>query len=270
MPRPYREHRPHPALQPFVACYWSYHGRHAALGAPREEAVVPDACIDILFDRRAASAAVVGAMTRPLPVLREEGTDLFGVRFRPGAARAFLGLPAAEATDLTLELGSVLGSEGEAVRRRVSGLDVPAEVAPAVDAFLLRRLAPRRGAGRDERVRAAVGLLTRSNGALRVDDLARRVSLGRRQLERDFLAWVGLGPKATGRVLRFQAALDRMLSRRGASLSSIAFATGYHDQAHFTREFRTLSGESPGAYRARREAERADDAFVQDRASAPA
>ena len=269
MTRPYREHRPHPALEPFVACYWSYQGRHAGLGASRAEAVVPDACMDLLFDRRTGSAAVVGAMTRPLPVLREEGTDLFGVRFRPGAARVFVGLPAAQATDLALELGSVLGREGEAVRRRVSELDAGADVAPAVDAFLLERLG-RRGTGRDERVRAAVGMLTRSNGAVRVDDLARRVGLGRRQLERDFLAWVGLGPKATGRILRFQAALDRMLSRPAASLSSIAFAAGYHDQAHFTREFRTLSGEPPGAYRARRDPERADDASVQDHASAPA
>ena len=45
------------------------------------------------------------------------------------------------------------------------------------------------------------------------------------------------------RVLRFQRFLT--LARRGDDLARLAFAAGYADQAHLTRECRRLSGRTP-------------------------
>jgi len=45
--------------------------------------------------------------------------------------------------------------------------------------------------------------------------------------------------------------LDRARSelRRGRALADVALATGFADQAHFTRVFRAGVGLSPGQYR---------------------
>ena len=103
--------------------------------------------------------------------------------------------------------------------------------------------------------------MERAGGGVRVETLAQATGLGARQLERRFLAAVGLPPKTACRVVRFQSALGRMHGRPRMALSRVALEAGYHDQAHFTREFRTFAGEPPGAYRRRR---RLGDASVQD------
>ena len=66
------------------------------------------------------------------------------------------------------------------------------------------------------------------------------VGLGERQLRRRFASAVGYGPKTFARVIRFRAALG--LVRGGAALAEAALAAGYADQAHMTREMRSLAG----------------------------
>ena len=63
--RTYREYRPVPALRPYVACYWT----STAPADPSRNRVLPDGCIDILFDVSEGTfseGTVIGTMTRPL------------------------------------------------------------------------------------------------------------------------------------------------------------------------------------------------------------
>lgn len=246
----YREHPPCPALAPYVRCYWTHRENPSR---PRTRRVVPDACLDLVFrlDASAPEALAVGAMTVPLPVRSEGPTDLLGVRFRTGAAATFLRLPAGELTDLRVPLSELWRGGARSATERLAGLP-PGPVRLAVlDALLLDRLAAPSHPP-DPAVLAAVALLRATAGAVSVGELAARVGLGRRQLGRRFRSSVGLPPKTTARVLRFQAALTRLLGDGGEGLSRVALASGYHDQPHFTREFTALAGEPPGAYRRRR------------------
>jgi AraC-like DNA-binding protein len=248
----YLEHAPSPALAPYVACFWSLSGQ-VAPGEERERAVVPDACMDILFNLASTTpgslaSQVVGTMTRPLPV-RETGTlDLLGIRFRAGGATPFLRLPAQEITDGALQLDDLWGPEAATLtdRLREAG-DTPTRLRILEDA-LLRHLSARAGEA-DTRVLAAAGLAEATRGTADVEALVDATGLGRRQLERRFLAVVGISPKTALRVIRFQHALTRLRQSPDAPLSWVALEAGYHDQAHFTREFRELAGETPGAYR---------------------
>jgi AraC-like DNA-binding protein len=81
-----------------------------------------------------------------------------------------------------------------------------------------------------------------------VERLAFDLGLGERQLRRRFDGAVGYGPKTLQRVLRFQRFLA--LARDAgatADLADLAFAAGYADQAHLTRECRRLAGLPPAA-----------------------
>ena len=50
----------------------------------------------------------------------------------------------------------------------------------------------------------------------------------------------------TARVLRFDRAMEYWKARPTTSWAEVALAGGYSDQAHFSREVRALSGQSPG------------------------
>jgi AraC-like DNA-binding protein len=94
----------------------------------------------------------------------------------------------------------------------------------------------------DQVVRAATALL--AGGSAGVAEVARRVYVSERQLQRRFDERVGYGPKTFQRIARFQRAVGQLV-RDGAELARTALSAGYSDQAHLTRESRRLAGLSP-------------------------
>ena len=92
----------------------------------------------------------------------------------------------------------------------------------------------------------AYGRLARSAGGERVSALADAVGWSRKHLAARFHAELGVGPKTIARVMRFERACR--LARSAGGWAAVAAESGYADQAHLTREFATLAGESPRAW----------------------
>lgn len=213
----YHERAPHPALRPFVVCTWS------DFSGPATGAVLPDGCIDVVW----AGDDVVVAGPDTGPVLVTSGGSA-GIRFRPGAAPAFLGVPASELRDRRVPLAALWGLA-----------QVPAPSLVAIESALLRRL-PAAGIV-DEGVLSAARALQR--GSRPVATIAGELDVDVRVLLRRFSAAVGYGPKTLDRVLRFQRALR--LGWAGVPLARLAAEAGYADQAHLSREVRRMAGTTP-------------------------
>jgi AraC-like DNA-binding protein len=164
----------------------------------------------------------------PLPA----GARLVGVRLRPGAAGAVLGLPADELRDVSPDAGDVLGRD--AVDRLLWRLSAGAEP----HRLLLSALEPA-GAGPDPLVQAAIAAL--DHPASRVATVAAELGVSARQLQRRVTAAVGYGPKTLARVLRFR----RLQALPEGPLVERALDAGYADQAHMTAEVTRLAGLPP-------------------------
>lgn len=227
----YRELTPLPDDPLRVDAWWTV----SSAGA-RAMRVLPDGCMDIVFDRAAGRAVVVGAMTRA-HVDDRDSAELFGVRFLPGAAP--FEVPARLFTDASVDLAELWGPAGAALAERVAEARDADQARARVHAALAGR---RRG---DRRVRAAVAALA---GGCSVRAAADAVELGERQLERLFLQHVGLGPQRFARIAR----LRRILPHLGADLATVAVVGGFVDPSHVVREVRALSGLAPGALAAER------------------
>jgi AraC-like DNA-binding protein len=80
---------------------------------------------------------------------------------------------------------------------------------------------------------------------LSVNDLCRKVEASRSYFVRSFSSQMGLPPSRYIRQLRLARGLERVLA--GAALAEAAIASGFADQAHFTREFKRVYGTTPGA-----------------------
>jgi AraC-like DNA-binding protein len=98
---------------------------------------------------------------------------------------------------------------------------------------------------KDRITEGAVSQILSSGGSIETSELAFRLGLSTRQLQRKFKVEVGIGPKLLGRIQRFQHVFSALESSR--DWVQAAVACGYYDQAHLIRDFRELSGEAPAA-----------------------
>ncbi|MFR0357627.1 helix-turn-helix domain-containing protein [Streptomyces sediminimaris] len=95
-------------------------------------------------------------------------------------------------------------------------------------------------------------VLKRTAGRTRIAALATETGWSRRHLERRFRRQTGLPPKGAAQVMRLQAALR--LKEAGNSWADAAAQAGYHDQPHFDRTFKAMTGCTPSHFRAHRTA----------------
>lgn len=198
--------------------------------------VLPDGCMDLMWtDGR---FLVAGPDTHAHPS-DGTGASYTGLRFAPGTAPAFFGVPAHELRDVRVELADLWPADR--VRAMAARVTAAPDLAAALEAVALRYAAdsPRP----DPLLRAVVRRLDAGGTVAATADA---VGLGARQLHRRSLDAFGYGPKTLARVLRLQRALT--LVRAGTPYAEAALAAGCADQAHLAREMRDLTGLTLGRY----------------------
>jgi len=203
----------------------------------------PAVNIAIEADRAAAYLPVRGLAEK---ILAGDGW-VAGVMLRPGAGVLFV--PG--------DHGELLGTEApireanELVRRvrgAMSGGEVAdAEVATSFEDWLdpfIDRV--------DDEVRlvnAICDTAERDTDLRTSRDLAERFGLSERSLQRLLRRRVGMGPKWLLQRRRLHAAAARIRECPDDSFADIAADLQYSDQAHFTRDFASVVGCAPSAYR---------------------
>lgn len=252
----YAELPPWPALSAYVERV--YVGREV-LAAPTEEHVVPDGSVGLVWNLGDAPrvegredgggvGVVAGAAIAPVTLRMAGRVDQVGVRLRPGAVGALLGVRADEVAGRTVALEALWGAAASELGARL------AEAAPADRLGILERALTERVArcGRAPRdaVAVAVRRVEAARGRIRVRALAEAVGLGERRLEQAFREELGLTPKQVCRLARLRAGLAGLADPR-RPLADVAFAAGFSDQAHLGNEVRRIAGLTPRELRRR-------------------
>lgn len=249
----YQEFPPHPLLRPYVACLW----RSASSGAPpgTSHRVLPDNCIDILWQDAGRPAFAVGMMTRAIHVPLGMPVRTAAVRFLPGAAGLFLGVPLHVLTDLDVAITEfrALGDVDQLADRLWRDELGDAGRLRLIERHLLARLqlmAPPTG---PSLIRTALAALDRSGGALRIDSLVEQLGVSRQHLAAQFKSQVGLSPKLYARIQRFRRATEALRQPCPAAVdwAQLALECGYFDQSHLIRDFQEFAGSAPERFLSR-------------------
>ncbi|HEY5804073.1 MAG TPA: helix-turn-helix transcriptional regulator [Lysobacter sp.] len=248
--------RPLPALRPFVESVWASAASTQSV-APREHvlpcnrmhlAIRLDGALRLYRDaddtRGETIASAVVAGTRAGFYVKDTATPSrsVGVILKPGASQALFGCSADELTASHVPLEALWGKAAHDLHAQLLDEDEQSRQLELLQRALLARLRP---------VRAMHPAIAQTMQGLeqghQVSALAQASGCSHRLLLARFRAATGLAPKAYARVLRFRHALNLLAS--GQRLVDVAHDAGYSDQAHFSREFRELSGVTPQAYR---------------------
>lgn len=230
-------------LAPFLDRHWIV--RWDLRGAPpHEQETLPHPCCHLAFEP--ARSAVHGVGTKRFVARLEGRGRVIGTKFQPAGFAAFWPEPIGRITDRVIPVDQAFGQGGAALAAEVLACDEDARAVALVEQFLRERSpAP------SEPMRLAnelVGLAQSDRSITRAEELARAAALSLRSLQRLFERHVGVGAKWVIQRARVQEAAERAAGGARVDWAALAQELGYHDQAHFIREFKAQVGQPPAAY----------------------
>ena len=251
----YEVHSPSPALSGFIKCYWSLEGEDLS---GTQQRVFPDGCVELVFHygdlfskyhddgkcNTQPRSFIHGQLTRFIQIGGSGKAGIFGIRFKPYGLKPFIQINTHEINDDNVPVNEIWGAAGRELENRIIDADSNKERIQIAEHFLLQKLRPSTAMA----INRCVTIINGSNGSVNIDHLSAQVNLGRRHLERQFIACVGLSPKQYARITRFQYVLSLAEQKRYDALTELAYDGGFYDQAHFIKDFRTFTGLSPKQY----------------------
>lgn len=252
----YVSHVTSPPLDAFVENLWSL----SDAPSHAHERILPSGTLELVINldedefriydiaagrplKRFRGAMVSGAYSRPFVIDTQEHASIMGVHFAPGGAVPFLGVPPGHLADTHLELETLWPGQASNLRERLCSAQTTAARFRILEEALLGRL--RQPFKRHGAVRAALGQIRR-RPPVAIAAIADDVGLSQRRLIELFTAEVGVPPKLFARLQRFQRAMSAVRGGPEVGWAELAAACGYYDQSHLIRDFKELSGFSPG------------------------
>lgn len=205
---------------------------------------VPDGTIDILFTctPTKTEAQVCGSVKKGSKVKLEQGNRYFGARFFPGAAEQLLECPLDQFTEKQVELLDVQKN----AKRLINKIGSSASFEERVRHFENYYLKITRDKGKlPWLVSYMLNEIDKKNGEIRIQELADKTGYSTRHIHNQFKQHVGIPPKLYIRILRFQHCFGLLRSSSASDFTTLAVDAGYYDQAHFIKEFKEFSLNTP-------------------------
>jgi AraC-like DNA-binding protein len=162
---------------------------------------------------------------------------VFGVAFRPGGFRPWLGRPVSSLTGRRIDAREVFGDDLPEHHTK------PEDMRDVVETYLTAHRPDDDPTA--DLVNDLVARIAAEPDLARVDLLAERTGLGVRRLQRLFADYVGVPPKWVIRRYRLREVTVRLEQGADLDWARLAVELGYADQAHLTRDFTAMFGEPP-------------------------
>lgn len=120
----------------------------------------------------------------------------------------------------------------------------PSLVVKELDLWLLTLFRPIKPSTIDR----ALQIMISNHGFIRIRELSALVCLSPSRLRDQFNREVGMSPKEYSKILRINRVSTFLKSDLRMSLTELAYKLGYYDQAHFIKDFKSVTGLSPGKH----------------------
>jgi len=251
-----KEYTPSPHLGAYVELFWfgQFNLDQTALLAQR---VIPNGYIELIIHLTDAHCellqgrayepspdyTLIGLFTEPYDVHFRETVRVFGIRFKPEGIYQVFGMPASEIHAAFADMESFTGRDFRDYSCSIRDAGPVGEMIRISEKYLMGHI-HRRKASLYYLNRAAE-VIRREKGLISMEDLAGKAFISARQLEREFRQKVGISPKNYMRIARLNQVNRILANGRRLPLTDVSYMCGYSDQAHFIRDFKHFTGQSP-------------------------
>jgi len=170
--------------------------------------------------------------------------DLFIVVFHPDGLHRLLNIRAVDIKDKVIPFSDFF--EWDRQKDAILNSTALNEKITLIDNFFRGVLSSRLPSA-NPLITAALHFIQKEKGLVTIEHLAGFTGYHPRQLERQFIATIGLSPKKFCNIIRIHAFL-KTLKKKNPNLTQCAYESGYYDQAHLIREFKNTTGLTPSQY----------------------
>lgn len=229
----YYETLPHTGLRDYISSYW--YMKAGTASKVNEYDILPDGYFDLIFTIKNCALteiSLTGIWEHMVTVKPENGTGMFGIRFKPAALTELLNLRINgllnSSSPVDLKEFSI---ETSVIADALAGEDIMNSISYLNHQFLLKT----DHSSNDSRMKAFFEFVDRSSGSESVESICCEIGLSARQLHRKLTGLIGIGPKEYSGIARFRD-----------NISNIADYRGYYDQSHMIKNFKKYTGMTPG------------------------
>jgi AraC-like DNA-binding protein len=188
------------------------------------------------------NAWIMGINSIPITYKLSDLNATIYVRFKPGGLFAFTKVHQQALNNVVVDANKLFGHAVDDLQTLISQDATPEAALDRVAKFFLKLL-------NDVCPRPVLVDFMLENTDAPLVELARRTGYSSKYLTKTFQKYVGIGPKSLQRILRFSQALKYLNQLTGnVDWTHIVCEYGYHDQAHFIKDFKEFTGFSPLNY----------------------
>jgi AraC-like DNA-binding protein len=250
---------PREELRPFVESFWVFES-DTGLALDDRNLAVPNGCAKLIIP---FENSLLGMSDGRAGVSREHGlyfvgnritatlihssarpTGFIGIELSPNGAFPLFGIPMHETVDEKIfDVDELFGQWGRETREILCNLHGVGQKVNCVQDELVKLA--RRTNRRNQAIDFCIETLRLGHGRTPINELERKTGYSRRYLDLLFKQHVGLPPKVLARIFRFQLFYRKWAQGLSYDVLKEQLYDHYFDQAHFSKEFRRMTGHSP-------------------------
>lgn len=163
------------------------------------------------------------------------------VIFTEGGAAAFFKEPLHELGGISVALDYLIQpTKVQAIEEELATAGNDHQRIAIVERFLLSEL---KKSAADLLVNEAIQKIKHANGDIKIKELLSNLPISRDAFEKRFRKITGTTPKHFSVIIRIKNLIEHYSGT--VSLTEAAYTAGYFDQAHFIKDFRVFTGQTP-------------------------
>ena len=199
------------------------------------------AALNNTTEKKLASAGITGITDGYKIFKNSADTGTLLIYFTETGFTHFASHPANELFNLSLSLDTIFDKKSIAeVEEKLSIPATDKQRIKVVEQFLLSQL---KDIETDKLVVEAVKLIYQSKGTIRVKELQQKLFISQSPFEKRFRKVVGTTAKKFASIVRFNTVLHNLNETK--TLTEICYENNFFDQAHFIKDFKQFTGDTP-------------------------
>ena len=173
---------------------------------------------------------------------------MLGVKFFTHSASYLFNEDIGLFNDQVLNFGDILGRPIKDLHDQLLNIGDNNARIRILEAFLIKRLVDNeRKTPKIDKVGDILMSIKRDPSENNLGNVASRYGITPRYLHKLIHQHTGLSPVFFNKIVRFQRSL-KLIGKNDLSFTSVAYSSGYFDQSHFIRDFKSFTGLTPSSY----------------------